>query len=121
MDQLSLDVIVTRGALVEPRHRVPAAVVNASGTLIAAARDSAIVTHWRSCAKPFQIMPLIESGGFDSLHWGDDEPALAWASHGGEPEHVKTAGAMLSSMGMGGGDLVGGPPEPLSQRGQKAL
>ena len=70
MDQLSLDVIVTRGALVESRHRVHAAVVNASGTLIAAARDPSIVTHWRSCAKPFQIMPLIESGGFDSLALG---------------------------------------------------
>ena len=67
MDQLSLDVIVTRGALVESRHRVHAAVVNASGTLIGAARDAAIVSHWRSCAKPFQIMPFIESGGFDKL------------------------------------------------------
>jgi L-asparaginase II len=121
MDQLSLDVIVTRGALVESRHRVHAAVVNASGTLVAAARDSSIVTHWRSCAKPFQIMPLIESGGFDSLAWGDDELALACASHGGEPEHVKIASAMLSSIGMEEGDLVCGPHEPLSQRGQKAL
>ncbi|HET9797880.1 MAG TPA: asparaginase, partial [Gemmatimonadaceae bacterium] len=69
MDQLSLDVIVTRGALMESRHRVHAAVVNASGTLIAAARDPEIVTHWRSSAKPFQIMPLIESGGFDALGW----------------------------------------------------
>jgi L-asparaginase II len=121
MDQLSLDVIVTRGALVESRHRVHAAVVNASGAPVATARDSSIVTHWRSCAKPFQIMPLIESGGFDSLAWGDDELALACASHGGEPEHVKIAGAMLSSIGMEEGDLVCGPHEPLSQRGQKAL
>ena len=96
MDQLSLDVIVTRGALVESRHRVHAAVVNASGTLIGAARDAAIVSHWRSCAKPFQIMPFIESGGFDTLAWGDDQLALACASHGGEPEHVAIAQAMLA-------------------------
>jgi L-asparaginase II len=121
MDQLSLDVIVTRGALVESRHRVHAAVVNAAGTLVAGARDAAIVTHWRSCAKPFQIMPLIESGGFDTLAWGDDELALACASHGGEPEHVKIASAMLASIGMEEGDLACGPHEPLSQRGQKAL
>ena len=121
MDQLSLDVIVTRSALVESRHRVHAAVVNASGTLIGAARDPSLVTHWRSCAKPFQIMPLIESGGFDSLAWGDDQLALACASHGGEPEHVAIAEAMLASIGMEEGDLVCGPHDPLSQRGQKAL
>jgi L-asparaginase II len=121
MDQLSLDVIVTRGAQVESRHRVHAAVVNASGTLIGTARDPALVTHWRSCAKPFQIMPLIESGGFDALGWGDDQLALACASHGGEPEHVAIAGAMLASIGMEEGDLVCGPHEPLAQRGQRAL
>jgi L-asparaginase II len=27
-------------------------------------------------AKPFQAMGLIESGGFDELHWGDDQLAL---------------------------------------------
>ena len=121
MDQLSLDVVVTRGALVESRHRVHAAVVNATGTLVGAARDAAIVTHWRSCAKPFQIMPLIESGGFDTLGWGDDQLALACASHGGEPEHVAIAEMMLASIGMEEGDLVCGPHEPLAQRGQKAL
>src|SRR5947208_578575 len=51
MEQLSLDVIVTRGAQVESRHRVHAAVVNASGSLVASARDASLVTHWRSCAK----------------------------------------------------------------------
>ncbi|HET9797584.1 MAG TPA: asparaginase [Gemmatimonadaceae bacterium] len=121
MDQLSLDVIVTRGAMMESRHRVHAAVVNASGTLIATARDPEIVTHWRSSAKPFQIMPLIESGGFDALGWGDDQLALGCASHGGEPEHVAIAEAMLTSIGMEQGDLACGPHEPLSQRGQRVL
>jgi L-asparaginase II len=121
MDQLSLDVIVTRGALTESRHRVHAAVVNASGTLIAAARKPELVTHWRSSAKPFQIMPLIESGGFDTLGWGDDQLALGCASHGGEPEHVAIADGMLTSIGMEEGDLACGPHEPLAQRGQKKL
>jgi L-asparaginase II len=100
---------------------VHAAVVNASGTLVAAARDASIVTHWRSCAKPFQIMPLIESGGFDSLAWGDDELALACGSHGGEPEHVALAGAMLGAIGLEEGDLACGPHEPLSPRGLRLL
>ncbi|MEP6621948.1 MAG: asparaginase [bacterium] len=121
MDQLSLDVIVTRGALIESRHRVHAAAVNASGDTIATANDPTLVTHWRSCAKPFQIMPLLESGGFDALGWGDDQLALACGSHGGEPEHVAIAGAMLASIGMEEGDLACGPHEPLASRGQKAL
>ena len=121
MDQLSLDVDVTRGALVESLHRVHAAVVNASGDLIASAHNPALVTHWRSCAKPFQIMPLLEQGGFDTIGWGDDHLALACGSHGGEPEHVALAQAMLASIGMEEGDLACGPHDPLSARGQKIL
>ena len=121
MDQLSLDVVVTRGSLIESRHRVYAAVVNASGELIGSANDPALVTHWRSCAKPFQIMPLLETHGFDAIGWGDDQIALACGSHGGEPEHVALADGMLSSIGMEEGDLACGPHEPLSARGQKLL
>ena len=121
MDQLHLDVEVTRGAQVESRHRVHAAVVDASGRWVASARDAGIVTHWRSCAKPFQVMPLLEDGGFDALGWGDDELALACASHGGEPEHVAIAQAMLESIGREEGDLACGAHEPFAQRGQVAL
>jgi L-asparaginase II len=121
MDQLHLDAIVSRGAIVESHHRVHAAVVDASGRLIASARDANLTTHWRSCAKPFQVMPLLSSGGFDRIGWGDDQLALACASHGGEPEHVAIAEAMLASIGMEQGDLACGPHEPLAQRGQKLL
>jgi L-asparaginase II len=121
MDLLHLDATVSRGAIVESLHRVHAAVVDGSGRLIAAARDSSLATHWRSCAKPFQVMPLLSSGGFDRIGWGDDQLALACASHGGEPEHVAIAEEMLESIGMEQGDLACGPHEPLAQRGQKLL
>ena len=121
MDQLTIDVAVTRGSLIESRHRVHAAVVNSAGTLIGSSRDASLVTHWRSCAKPFQIIPLIETGGFDAIAWGDDHLALACGSHGGEPEHVALAQAMLASIGMEEGDLACGPHEPLASRGVKLL
>ena len=121
MRSIELDVVVTRGAVVESRHRVHAAVVDENGVLVAAARDSSYVTAWRSCAKPFQIMPFLEAGGFDSLGWGDDQLALACASHGGEPEHIVLAESMLSDIGMEEGDLACGPHEPLSARGVRAL
>ena len=97
MNQLSLDVVAPRGPLVESHHRVHAAVVNAAGDLIGVAHDHTLVSPWRSCAKPFQIMPLLSSGGFDRIGWGDDHLAIACGSHGGEPEHVALAEAMLSS------------------------
>lgn len=121
MQSYQLDVVVTRGSLVESRHRVHAAVWHASTGLIGSTRDPFLVTPWRSCAKPFQIMPFLETGGFDELVWGDDELALACASHGGEPEHVALAGRMLASIGMEEGDLVCGPHEPLSRRGAKIV
>ena len=93
-----LDVVVTRGDAVESYHRVHAAVVDACDRLIGIAGDPALVTYMRSCAKPFQAMPLLESGGFDAFGWGDEELALACASHGGEPEHVAIVD-MLSDVG----------------------
>lgn len=119
MQELDLDVVVTRGKAVESRHRVLAAVVDRSGRLVASAGDPDQVTFWRSCAKPFQVMSLLESGGFDQLPWEVDELALACASHGGEPEHVAVAESMLQDLGREEGDLVCGPHEPLSARGAR--
>lgn len=119
--EFELDVVVTRGAGAESRHRVHAAVVDANGELIGRARDHTLVTMWRSCAKPFQVMPLLSCGGFDEVGWGDDELALACASHGGEPEHVAIAESMLRDLGLEEGDLACGPHEPLSPRGAKIV
>ena len=114
-----LDVVVTRGDSIESYHRVHAAVVDGCDRLIGEAGDSGLSTYWRSCAKPFQIMPLLESGGFDTYGWGDEQLALSCASHGGEPEHVAIAEAMLETLGLEEGDLACGPHEPLSPRGAK--
>lgn len=115
-----LDVIVTRGGAVESRHRVAAAVVH-EDRLVGHAGDPHLVTYWRSSAKPFQLMPLLESGQLDELGWGSDEIALACASHGGEPEHVAIAERMLDALDLEEGDLACGVQEPLSQRGSRLL
>ncbi len=116
---LNLDVEVTRGDVVESSHRVHAAVIGPDEVLVAAARDAAMVTMWRSCAKFFQVMPFVASGQLDQVGWGAPELALSCASHGGEPEHVALAALMLASVGLEEGDLVCGPHEPLSARGAK--
>jgi L-asparaginase II len=66
-------------------------------------------------------MPLLESGAFDRLGWGDDKLALACASHAGEPEHVALAQSMLDDVELEEGDLACGPHDPLSARGRKLL
>ena len=121
MRSFDLDMLVTRGSGVESRHRVHAAVVDGRGQLIGAARQPETTTMWRSCAKPFQVMPLLASGGFDELGWGDDELALSCASHGGEPEHVAIAESMLRDLGLEEGDLACGPHEPMAIRGARIL
>ena len=117
MNTVDLDIIAMRGDTVESRHHVHAAVVDHTATIRATAGDSGIVTFWRSCAKPFQVMPWVASGGFDALGWSDDELALACASHGGEPEHVEIARKMLADSDLDEGDLACGVHEPLSRRG----
>ena len=116
-----LDVVVTRGPILESRHRVHAAVADQRGELIGLAGDASLVTAWRSCAKPMQAASFVAAGIPDAVGWGDDELALACASHAGEPEHVAIAGHMLESIGLEEGDLACGPHEPLSKRGSKLM
>lgn len=121
LEPRSLDVLVTRSGAVESRHRVHAAVVDAAGTMLAGARDPELSVWWRSCAKPFQVMPLLRSGGFDALQWDVAQLALACASHGGEPEYVAIAQGMLATLDLEEGDLACGPHEPLASRGARLL
>jgi L-asparaginase II len=116
-----LDVAVTRGDGVESEHRVNAAVVGEGDQLLGAARDPQSFTYWRSCAKPFQVLPFLTSGAFDALGWGDEQLAVSCASHGGEPEHVALVEGMLRDLGLEEGDLACGPHEPSSQRGAKVV
>ncbi|MEO8580271.1 MAG: asparaginase [Gemmatimonadales bacterium] len=116
-----LDVAVTRGESTESEHRVHAAVVGDGDELLGTARDANSFTYWRSCAKPFQVIPFLSSGGFDALGWGDEQLAVSCASHGGEPEHVAIIESMLHDIGMEEGDLACGPHDPSSQRGAKIV
>jgi L-asparaginase II len=121
MKVYELDVAVTRGEGTESEHRVHAAVVGEGDELIGAGRDPDAFTYWRSCAKPFQIIPFLSSGGFDELGWGDEQLAVSCASHGGEPEHVAIVEQMLRDLGLEEGDLACGPHDPSSQRGAKIV
>jgi L-asparaginase II len=107
--------------MVESRHRVHAVVRDAAGAVLGVAGEPSFTAVWRSCAKPFQLLSFVESGGLEGCRWGAEELALACASHGGEPEHVALVGSMLASLGLEEGDLACGAHEPLSRRGLRQM
>jgi L-asparaginase II len=115
----SVDAI--RGGIVESRHRVSAAVVDADGSLVGTTGAPDLVTFWRSCAKPFQVLPLITDGGADALGVTDEEIALACASHNGEPRHLAVAMGLLEKAGCGEDDLTCGPHPSLSPAVAQAM
>ncbi len=109
-----LRVEATRGTLVESLHRVAAAVVDAEGGLIASSGDPDLVTWWRSAAKPFQALPVVQDGAADRFQMTDAELALACASHSSEPRHLDIVSGFMSRAGISDQDLACGPHTPLS-------
>src|SRR5690348_3473482 len=104
---------VTRGALVESRHRGAIAIVDPHGVLRAGIGDIDQAVFPRSAVKALQALALVESGAQDAYGFGDAELALASASHSGEPTHVKTAAAMLARAGRSAADLECGAHRPV--------
>ena len=79
---------VTRGDLVESRHRAAVAVVDAAGRVVLSAGDVERPVYARSAIKPLQALGFVETGAAEAFDCSDAEVALACASHDGEPEHV---------------------------------
>ncbi len=112
---------VTRGALVESRHRGGAAVVDGHGRVRAEWGDIERPVYARSAIKPIQALPLLETGAFDGYQLTDAELALACASHGGEPQHVERIAAWLQRLGLSTADLQCGVHPPLHAASAQAL
>ena len=95
-----MSVEVMRGGLVESRHQVHVAVVNAAGDLTAATGDPQRPTILRSTAKPLQAVPLLEGGAFDAFGFDDRILAVCCASHLGRPEHVEAVARGFALAGL---------------------
>jgi len=103
-----------RGSVVESRHVVHVAVVDSNGRLVAQAGNPDLVTFWRSAAKPFQAMPLVEDGVVERFGLTRQDLALACASHSSEPAQVALVREFLQRIGCSERDLMCGPHRPLS-------
>jgi L-asparaginase II len=107
---------VYRGGYLESQHRGSIAVVDSHGTLLAYAGDPSMRACLRSCAKPFQAIPLLEYGGLDEYELTGEEIALTCGSHGGEPVHVAAAAALLRKGEFDEQDLLCGVHWPFDDK-----
>ena len=105
-----------RGAVVEAWHDVHVAVVDSGGRLVARTGDPDLVTFWRSAAKPFQALPLVEDGVVERFGLTGEDLALACASHSSEPGQVARVRELLGKIGCSERDLLCGPHPPLSEQ-----
>jgi L-asparaginase II len=111
--RLQIDVIAWRGRIRESRHRVQAAVCDVAGRLEAETGEPAAVTTFRSAAKPFQLLSLVERGHADRWGWTDEQLAVMAASHTGSPSHIALVAGILARLGLGERALACGYHEPL--------
>jgi len=109
-----LRVEVTRGGLPESVHRVAAAIMDSEGRLIASSGNPDLITWWRSGAKPFQALPLVQDGAVDRFRITAAELALACASHSSEARHLEVVTGLMAKIGITDRDLACGPHPPLS-------
>jgi L-asparaginase II len=90
---------VTRGDVVESRHRGMVVVVDGDGRVVFSAGDIDAAVFPRSSCKAMQALPLMESGAADAYGFGNRELALACSSHSGEDGHAELALAMIRAAG----------------------
>ncbi len=108
-----LRIVATRGDHIESAHQISVAVARTDGRLVAQAGDPRLRTYWRSAAKPFQALAMVDDGAADRYGLGAEGLALACASHSSEPIHLEVTDRFLAKIGCTENDLACGPHTPL--------
>lgn len=112
---------VTRGSLVESRHRGTVAVVSADGERVAGLGDPETRTWYRSAAKPFQTIPIIASGAAAHFNLTQRELAIITGSHSGEEIHLDAVRSILGKTGLDESALQCGSHMPFDEAAAKRL
>ncbi len=112
---------VTRGPLVECRHRGQIAVADAQGGLKHALGDPQVMVCLRSLAKPFQALPVITTGAAAAFGFGPEELALFSGSLSGQDFHVALVTRVLARLNLTPAALQCGAHAPLHRPSAKAL
>lgn len=110
-----------RGNVVENTHRGALCVVDPLGRLIAEAGNIDAPIFPRSAIKCIQALALFESGAVDKFDLGEEELALACASHHGEQIHVTKVAHFLEKLGLSEQNLECGAQLPSNKTARTAL
>ncbi len=105
---------VVRGGVLESSHAVHAVVTEGERPVLTLG-DAGRWTFYRSAAKPFQALPLVEDGVLEARGFGSRELALACASHSAESRHLEVATRMKDTLGVSEEDLACGGHWPLQE------
>lgn len=119
--RVELEVVVRRGDVREAVHHFEVAASDASGRLEMASGAPRLVTTYRSAAKPFQLLPLVERGHAERWSLTDEELAVMTASHTGSAYHVGIVTRLLGRLGLGERDLACGFHEPVDVEARDRL
>lgn len=119
--QLRIEVLVQRGEITESFHRVQAALVTTGGERRCVTASPERITTFRSAAKPFQLLPLVERGHADRLACSAEELAVMTSSHTGSARHVEMVAGLLARIGLSAADLRCGYHEPLDPGSRERL
>ncbi len=112
---------VSRGDMVESRHRGAVAVARADGELLLALGDVTRPVYPRSAVKLLQAVPLVESGAADAFGLDEVELAVACASHSGDRIHVEAARSLLAKAGLDESQLACGAHWPIGDGATREL
>jgi L-asparaginase II len=112
---------VLRGKTVESRHAGAIAVADADGRLVLALGDVERPVFPRSAVKAMQAIPLVESGAANAFGLGDEELAVACASHSGDLVHVDAVQSLLARAGLDESYLACGAHWPVSDKAMREL
>ena len=116
-----LTVEVTRGDMVESRHRAAAVVMDGAGKTPHSWGDVGRLVYPRSAIKPLQTLALIETGAVEHFRLSDAEIALASASHNGTPAHTGAVDGWLARVGLSERDLECGAHPPMDEEAARDL
>jgi L-asparaginase II len=104
---------VVRGGTVESIHYGAIAVTDGEGNLLGSWGRPDDQIFLRSAAKPFQALPLLESGAAAAYRLNPEQIALVCASHGGTDKHVEVLHSLQKAAGVTENDLQCGVHPPL--------
>jgi L-asparaginase II len=104
---------VKRANLVEREHFGFAALVDKNEKILSQIGDSYSSFFLRSCAKPFQALPIVKSKTYEKFNFTIPELAVCCASHVASNDHIRLIKNILDRIGLDEKYLQCGVHDPI--------